>query len=63
MSGRAVRITDIQDRKTRDGKITMLTAYTAWMVLSYGISMPVVFWLARPAGQKIFWRGDRRELL
>jgi 3-methyl-2-oxobutanoate hydroxymethyltransferase len=31
MSGRARRITDIQDSKTRGGKITMLTAYTAWM--------------------------------
>jgi 3-methyl-2-oxobutanoate hydroxymethyltransferase len=31
MSERAVRITDIQDRKTRGEKITMLTAYAAWM--------------------------------
>lgn len=39
------------------------TSYTAWMVASYGLTMPVVFALARPAGQKLFWRGGRRELL
>jgi 3-methyl-2-oxobutanoate hydroxymethyltransferase len=31
MSGRVARITDIQDKKTRAEKITMLTAYAAWM--------------------------------
>jgi 3-methyl-2-oxobutanoate hydroxymethyltransferase len=31
MSGRVARITDIQERKTRGEKITMLTAYAAWM--------------------------------
>lgn len=31
MSARAVRVPDIQDKKTRGEKITMLTAYAAWM--------------------------------
>jgi 3-methyl-2-oxobutanoate hydroxymethyltransferase len=31
MSGRTVRVPDIQDKKTRGEKITMLTAYAAWM--------------------------------
>lgn len=30
-AGRAMRIPDIQDKKTRGEKITMLTAYAAWM--------------------------------
>jgi drug/metabolite transporter (DMT)-like permease len=33
------------------------------MVACYGFTMPVVFALARPAGQKCFWRGERRETL
>jgi 3-methyl-2-oxobutanoate hydroxymethyltransferase len=31
ITGRALRIPDIQDKKTRGEKITMLTAYQAWM--------------------------------
>ncbi|HTA29916.1 MAG TPA: EamA family transporter, partial [Candidatus Cybelea sp.] len=39
------------------------TAFTAWMVAGYGFTMPVVFWLARPTGQKQFWKGEKRELM
>jgi drug/metabolite transporter (DMT)-like permease len=39
------------------------TAYTAWMVAGYGLTMPIIFWMGRPAGQKQFWRGEMRELL
>jgi drug/metabolite transporter (DMT)-like permease len=39
------------------------TAFTAWMVMGYGLTMPVVFKLARPAGQNKFWPGETRELL
>lgn len=38
------------------------TAFTAWMVACYGFAMPVVFALARPVGQKQFWRCEPREL-
>ena len=39
------------------------TAFTAWMVMVYGFTMPVIFWLTRPKGEKRLWSGDRRELL
>ena len=39
------------------------TAYTAWMVGGYGLTMPLLFRLTRSAGQKRLWQGGRRELL
>src|SRR5580704_4336403 len=39
------------------------TSHTAWMVGGYGLTMPLLFRLTRPAGQKQLWQGERRELL
>ena len=38
-------------------------SFTAWMVMVYGFTMPAIFWLARPKGEKRLWSGERGELL
>jgi drug/metabolite transporter (DMT)-like permease len=38
-------------------------AFTAWMVMGYGLPMPLIFLLARNGGDKRLWIADRRELL
>ena len=38
-------------------------AFTSWMVMVYGFTMPVIFWLARPRGENRLWSGGPREIL
>ena len=36
-------------------------AYTAWMVIGYGLPMPVVYWLLRRGRGEVFWRAAPRD--